>query len=296
MTPADLSNSPGGTPQPAVDRGDLIWRCGNWRDLAGAAGAVRRAVFVDGMDVPEELDFDGTDDDAQHLVVFSGGRAIGTGRLHLPEARIGRMAVLPDFRGSGIGSRILQQLLSEAIRRGFRKVTLHAQQHAIPFYRRFGFREEGQLFEEAGIPHQTMRRGLEWTEASAAVIIRAGKLLLGLRAPQIVMGGHWDLFGGRVEAGESAEEALERELREELAIDARIGQQLEICLYRDPAGGTVFRSPVFLVTSWSGEIALNEEHTEFGWFRPHELGGLELAHPAIPKLLEMALTDSSEIT
>ncbi|MBD3235320.1 MAG: GNAT family N-acetyltransferase [Candidatus Eisenbacteria bacterium] len=268
---------------------DLIWRAGRWSDVGRAAAAVRHTVFIAGMGVAPALDFDGTDDDAHHLVVYSVDRPIATGRLYLPEAQIGRLAVLPEYRGRGIGAELLRRLLDEAVRRGFRTVKLHAQEQAIPFYLRFGFREEGALFDEAGIPHRLMRCSLQWTDAVAAVIVRDGRLLLGLRAPETILGDHWDLFGGRIEAGEDAEEALRRELREELGIEAAIGPQLAVCLYRDPAGGTLFRAPVFQVTTWSGALELNAEHSDCAWFAPEELERLELAHPAIPGLLAQAL-------
>lgn len=138
----------------------LEWRTGEWAELREPASLVRRAVFVQEMGVDEALDFDGTDDEALHVVVSIKELPIGTGRLHRPEARIGRLAVLRGHRGQGIGRRILERLLQEAIRSGFPEVCLHAQEHAIAFYRKMGFREEGELFDEAGIPHRFMRRKL----------------------------------------------------------------------------------------------------------------------------------------
>jgi predicted GNAT family N-acyltransferase len=83
-------------------------------------------------------------------------RAIGTGRL-LPDGHIGRMAVLADWRGKGVGRALLERLLEEA-RLQSCALALHAQTHASGFYRRFGFVEEGPEFMEAGIPHRTMVR------------------------------------------------------------------------------------------------------------------------------------------
>ncbi len=103
------------------------------------------------------------------------------------------------------------------------------------------------------------------------------------------MGGLWDLFGGKLEPGESLCDALRRELREELSIEATLGGLIEVCLYDDPRGGRVFRSPVFRVNEFRGEIVLNPEHTEARWFAPGEIGSLALAHPDIPRLFERAL-------
>ena len=81
------------------------------------------------------------------------------GRL-LPDGQIGRMAVLKDARGSGVGARMLTVLAGAARARGDREAVLSAQTHALDFYRKQGFVEEGAQYLDAGIPHQTMRRKL----------------------------------------------------------------------------------------------------------------------------------------
>ena len=75
-------------------------------------------------------------------------------------ARIGRMAVRSDLRGSGVGRAVLRALLDEARRRGLRQAVLHAQLTAAGFYQREGFEPAGEVFEEVGIPHQEMVRDL----------------------------------------------------------------------------------------------------------------------------------------
>lgn len=130
---------------------------GDWDTLRTDARAVRYEVFVLEQRVPLEMEWDDMDPHCQHAVAYGAdGKVIGTGRL-LPDGHIGRMAVLCDMRGHGVGSAILQALLSEAKRRGDSTVVLNAQTHAEPFYERFGFVREGQEFMEAGIPHIQMR-------------------------------------------------------------------------------------------------------------------------------------------
>ncbi|MDZ4255473.1 MAG: GNAT family N-acetyltransferase [Sulfuritalea sp.] len=87
------------------------------------------------------------------------GGVIGTGRL-LPDGHIGRMAVLADWRGKGVGRALLERLLEEAALQHQGLLALHAQTWACGFYRRFGFVEVGPEFMEAGIPHRTMVRSL----------------------------------------------------------------------------------------------------------------------------------------
>ena len=94
-----------------------------------------------------------------HALAFQGEGAVATGRL-LPDGHIGRMAVLKDWRGRGVGGAILEKLVAAAAGRGLRTVRLSAQVHALAFYRAHGFRAEGEVYEEAGIAHQDMRREL----------------------------------------------------------------------------------------------------------------------------------------
>lgn len=135
-----------------VDIDPVAWSTGREALLA-----VRFAVFVDEQGVPPELETDPNDDGAIHLLArTASGVPVGTARL-LQTGHIGRMAVLPAWRGRGIGSRLLDAAISAARRRGLREVRLHAQCHAIGFYARHGFRPEGPVFVEAGIDHRVMR-------------------------------------------------------------------------------------------------------------------------------------------
>ncbi|HET7611384.1 MAG TPA: GNAT family N-acetyltransferase [Rhodanobacteraceae bacterium] len=122
---------------------------------------VRDDVFVREQHVPLDLDRDDDDPRSAHVLARAlDGAAVGTGRL-APDGRIGRMAVLGDWRGRGIGTMLLHTLLDLARTRRLAAVTAHAQRNAIPFYARHGFEAEGNEFEEAGIPHLRMRRGID---------------------------------------------------------------------------------------------------------------------------------------
>ena len=141
--------------QPAFIVKEIDWRAGE-----PALREVRIKVFVVEQGVPEALEWDGLDESSSHVIaVASDGAPIGTGRL-LRDGHIGRMAVLKEWRGKGVGSRLLELLLAVAGSKGFAQVELHAQVHAIGFYARHGFRVAGSEFMEAGIPHVVMSRGL----------------------------------------------------------------------------------------------------------------------------------------
>ncbi len=130
----------------------------NWEAARTDARRIREAVFVREQGVPLELEMDDKDAHCAHALVHSAaGSALGTGRL-LPDGHVGRMAVLKEWRGKGVGALLLQTLVEHARQRGDACARLNAQAYAVGFYRRYGFEVSGAEFMEAGIPHLPMRR------------------------------------------------------------------------------------------------------------------------------------------
>lgn len=128
----------------------------NYKAQCDQLHAIRRTVFIEEQNVPEELEWDEIDERCYHVVAFAAdGTPIGTGRFLL-DGHIGRMAVLKEWRGKGVGSAILKMLLVLAQKEGFESVRLHAQAHAVGFYAKHGFKATGKEFMEAGIPHRAM--------------------------------------------------------------------------------------------------------------------------------------------
>ncbi len=139
-------------------------RSGNWNDLGRLAERLRMEVFVTEQGVPREIEIDEFDTMCRHVVVVNRlGHAVATGRLVSDApgvARIGRMAVARELRGSRVGRQVLDALVQAARDRGDTHAVLHAQVHAQNFYARAGFVPEGAVYEEAGIDHITMRMTL----------------------------------------------------------------------------------------------------------------------------------------
>jgi len=132
----------------------------NWHAALVDLRAIRKTVFVGEQRVPEELEWDGIDEQCLHVLAATGaGEAIGTARL-LPDGHIGRMAVLANWRRRGVGSLLLAELVAAARELKHQAVELSAQTHAIGFYRRFGFEVVSGEYLEAGIPHRAMRMSL----------------------------------------------------------------------------------------------------------------------------------------
>ena len=120
---------------------------------------IRYQVFVDEQKVPIELEIDTDDPLAAHVLCLVDGRPVGTGRIIL-DGHIGRLAVLQAHRKQGYGNKILDHLEIIAKENDLTQVFLNAQITAIPFYEKRGYTIISDVFDDAGIPHQTMRKTL----------------------------------------------------------------------------------------------------------------------------------------
>ena len=132
----------------------------SWHDGEPLLKSVRQAVFVEEQGIPEDLEWDGRDETCRHALALSlEGQAIGCGRIKA-DGHIGRIAVLPEWRNQKVGTAIVEALLSYARSQGYPSVDVDAQVQAVPFYRIFGFDENGETFMDAGLPHIKMRLSL----------------------------------------------------------------------------------------------------------------------------------------
>lgn len=136
----------------------------NWTNQSREAIPIRFEVFVKEQNVPEEIEIDEDDAIAWHALAYKDSSAIGTARLVLEAyddnsnvGKIGRMAVLKKFRSYGVGTELIKALIQFGVDMGLKEFYLNAQLSAQGFYRNFGFIPEGEIFEDAGILHQTMR-------------------------------------------------------------------------------------------------------------------------------------------
>ncbi|MBL0029325.1 MAG: GNAT family N-acetyltransferase [Rhodanobacteraceae bacterium] len=131
--------------------------------------AVREPVFVIEQHCPIEEEWDALDAPSAHaLVLNERDEPVATGRL-TPDHKIGRMAVLADYRGSGVGALIMEHLIAKARALGYPELALSSQVHAIPFYERFGFIADGPEYPDANIPHRMMYRPLPATSPTGLI-------------------------------------------------------------------------------------------------------------------------------
>lgn len=139
------------------EAGQTIFRIrrADWHRDQAVIAEIRRRVFIVEQGVPEAMEWETLDADCDWFVAESGAGVVGIVRL-TPDGRLGRMAVLPGRRREGIGSALLRAALALARDLGWKRVDLHAQIAAMPFYERYGFAAQGPEFMEAGIAHRAM--------------------------------------------------------------------------------------------------------------------------------------------
>ena len=113
---------------------------------------IRTQVFVEEQGIDLEIDFDGLDEVATHVLVVSGDASVGTGRI-LNDGHIGRIAVLKSTRKKGVGAMVLRALIGEGKKRNYKRVYLGSQMHATAFYEKLGFNTSGDVFLDAGLEH-----------------------------------------------------------------------------------------------------------------------------------------------
>jgi len=130
-----------------------------WEQASEAAYAVRQEVFIREQGVPEDMELDEYDPGAVHVLAYLNAQCIATARLvrlDAKSAQIGRMAVLVELRGQGIGTAMLKKLLELAMSEGISSLILHSQVSAVSFYEKLGFKADGPSYQEAGISHRNM--------------------------------------------------------------------------------------------------------------------------------------------
>jgi predicted GNAT family N-acyltransferase len=129
----------------------------SWSEKQAAIASVRRAVFVEEQNVPESIDLDGSDTDYIHvLATDKNGRPVGTARINR-KGRIGRMAVLKNYRRQGIGKKMIQKLMDYGRKNAITDFHVSSQVTAVGFYKKTGFEPFGEEFLEAGIKHINMK-------------------------------------------------------------------------------------------------------------------------------------------
>jgi len=135
---------------------NFMIKVASWQKHAELLKAVREAVFIKEQQVPLELEWDGLDTSALHLLALNdAGEAIGCARL-IGDGSIGRMAVLKAWRGLGVGTALLEKAVECYRQHNIASIRLSAQVHAISFYEKAGFKVCSAPYLDANILHVDM--------------------------------------------------------------------------------------------------------------------------------------------
>ncbi len=120
---------------------------------------IRTKVFIEEQGIDKDVEIDGTDKDAKNMILIVNNKPIGTSRLIVIENKmyIGRVAVLKEYRKKGYATHMINFLLNEAKNLGYNEVFIHAQTYVKNFYEKIGFKQFGDEFLEANIPHIHMK-------------------------------------------------------------------------------------------------------------------------------------------
>lgn len=134
----------------------------SYKMLCNEAKYIRTKVFVEEQGFKEEFDTD--DKISTHLVMFDGEKAVAAGRFYYDAARkeyiIGRLSVLKEYRSKGIGAKLVREAERLIENEGGKRISLHAQQRAMPFYEKLGYTAFGESDYDEDCPHQWMKKEL----------------------------------------------------------------------------------------------------------------------------------------
>jgi predicted GNAT family N-acyltransferase len=129
-----------------------------WIDDHTQLKNIREKVFIQEQKVTPELEWDGMDENAMHFLVFKDEEAIGCARAVVTKnyMQLGRMAVLKNYRGQGIGSALLEKAIVTAKLKQIPSIHISAQCCAIDFYLKFGFKVMSDIYLDTEILHRDM--------------------------------------------------------------------------------------------------------------------------------------------
>jgi len=130
-----------------------------WIDEHEFLTMIREKVFIEEQKVTPQLEWDGMDKEAIHFLAYKDNKAVGCARAFMIQngMQLGRMAVLKECRGEGIGSALIEIALATAKLNQLSGIYISAQCHAINFYKKFGFEVTSDIYLDAEIPHRDMK-------------------------------------------------------------------------------------------------------------------------------------------
>ena len=131
----------------------------SWREAENYLREVRQMVFVEEQAIAPDFEWDELDASALHILALFDNQPIACLRI-IDYHKIGRMAVLKEWRGMGLGTALLLEAVAVCKKYGSKSIHLSAQTHAIEFYRKAGFKVTSNEYCDVHIPHVDMQLDL----------------------------------------------------------------------------------------------------------------------------------------
>ena len=148
-----------------------------------------------------------------------------------------------------------------------------------------GFIKEDDPILNSGLSVRTMVKSSNLIRVTAAIIEKDGKILIAKRKTgDKLFAGLWEFPGGKVEEGETPEECMARELKEELDIEVEVGELITSNKHKYPHG--IFELLAYRVKHVSGEMVLND-HEEIKWVTADEMSNYEFPPADLPIIKEL---------
>jgi len=118
---------------------------------------IRKKVFIEGQNVPSEIEMDNYDETSEHFITYLNDISIGCARIRQNDyIKLERIAILKEYRNKGYGTKLTKWLINYCKQKKNREIMLHSQLYVVDFYKKFGFKKVGEIFDEAGIEHVKM--------------------------------------------------------------------------------------------------------------------------------------------
>jgi len=118
---------------------------------------IRKKVFIEGQNVPENIEMDIYDKTSKHFIAYLDDIAIGCARIRQNDyIKLERIAIFEEYRNKGYGTKLTEWLIDYCKQKKNREIILHSQLYVVDFYKKFGFKKVGGIFDEAGIKHVKM--------------------------------------------------------------------------------------------------------------------------------------------
>jgi predicted GNAT family N-acyltransferase len=130
-----------------------------WQKAESDLRAIRTPVFIEEQFVTHEFEWDEIDANAVHLLATFDNQPIACLRI-IHYQKIGRMAVIKQWRGKGLGASLLREAIDICKKQGSKSICLSAQTHAINFYLKAGFKQTSDEYTDVDIPHVDMQLDL----------------------------------------------------------------------------------------------------------------------------------------